>query len=144
MPRPPKERRIENIPEVKYFKPAGVQARDLSEISLNLEEVEAIRLKDVEGLIQEKCAQRMKISRPTFQRILTNARKKIAKALITGQALRFQGGNYQLAQFVYNCRDCGNEFKVSPGNRGGRNRNRNRGQNGRNCPRCGSSAIDKK
>ncbi len=141
MPRPPKERRIENIPKIKYFKPAGVQARNLGEINLNLEEVEAIRLKDMEGLIQEECAKRMRISRPTFQRILTVAREKIARALITGQALRFQGGNYHLAQYDFNCMDCGNQFKLPPGARGGRNRNRNRGGN---CPRCGSSDIKRK
>ncbi len=141
MPRPPKDRRIENIPEIKYFKPAGVPARNINEINLTLEEVEAIRLKDMEGLIQEDCAQHMRVSRPTFQRILTEARKKIAEALLTGQALRFQGGNYQLAQLKYNCLDCGNVFKLTPSNGGRRGRNRNRT---RNCPRCGSSAIERR
>lgn len=76
MARPPKERRVEYIPEIRYFKPAGIPARDIKEVNLSIEEVEAIRLKDLEGLTQEECARKMEVSRPTFQRVLTGAREK--------------------------------------------------------------------
>jgi len=94
MSRPFKCRHIKFLPEVTYFKPAGIPLKNLEEISLNLEEVEAIRLKDIEGLEQEECASRMGISRPTFQRVLVSARNKIANALINGKALRIEGGHY--------------------------------------------------
>ena len=81
MARPPKLRRVEYKPEYTYFKPAGVPKRELEEIILHVEEIEAIRLRDVEDLEQEACAQRMHISRPTFQRVLSSARKKIATSL---------------------------------------------------------------
>ncbi len=96
MPRKPKCRRIEFIPDVTYFKPAGIPLRFLEEVSLSLEEVEAIRLRDIEGLEQGKAAERMHISRPTFQRVLSVARQKTANALLNGKAIRIGGGNYDL------------------------------------------------
>jgi len=95
MPRPIKCRRIGFIPGVNYFKPAGIPMRFLEGVSLSLEEVEAIRLKDIEDLDQEQCAVKMNISRPTFQRILESARKKIAEALLNGKAIKIEGGNYE-------------------------------------------------
>ena len=82
MPRPQKCRRVNFLPYITYFKPAGIPLRALSEISLSLEELEAIRLRDKEDLDQEKSARKMNISRPTFQRILRSARKKLADALL--------------------------------------------------------------
>ena len=61
------------MPEVTYFKPAGIPLRVLEEVCLSVEEAEAIRLKDLEGLDQEQCAEGMNISRPTFQRVLGSA-----------------------------------------------------------------------
>lgn len=95
MARPPKCRRVEFVPEVTYFKPAGVPLVELEEISLTVEELEAVRLKDLEGLEQESCAGRMHISRPTFHRILGAARRKIAQALVSGSAIRIEGGNFK-------------------------------------------------
>ncbi len=97
MPRPPKWRRVEFLPEITYFKPAGVQLKQLEEIILTVEELEAIRLKDLEGLEQEECAERMGISRPTFCRIINSARSKIADALIKAKAIRIEGGKYQFS-----------------------------------------------
>jgi len=77
MSRPPKCRRVAYMPEVTYFKPAGIPLRALEEVRLSIEEAEALRLKDMEGLEQEQAAEKMNISRPTFQRILTSARQKI-------------------------------------------------------------------
>ncbi|MEW5921513.1 MAG: DUF134 domain-containing protein [Bacillota bacterium] len=96
MPRPPKMRKIAFLPHLTFFKPAGVPLKYLQEISLGFEELEAIRLKDLEGLEQEACAVRMGISRPTFHRIIVQARQKLARALIEGKAIRIEGGNYRL------------------------------------------------
>jgi len=90
--RPKIKRTIRFFPEITYFKPAGIPLRMLSEIILSLDEVEAMRLAELEDLDQEKAAEEMKISRITFLRILHCAHKKIAEALIYGKALRMEGG----------------------------------------------------
>ena len=112
MPRPPKLRRVEFIPQVTVFKPAGVSRRDLEEEVLTVEELEAIRLKDLEGLEQEECAERMQVSRPTFQRVLSSAREKVARALVEGKAIRFEGGTYRLALGQFRCGACSHEFEA--------------------------------
>lgn len=96
MSRPIKCRRVAFIPGVIYFKPAGIPLRMLDETCLSIEEAEAIRLKDLEDLDQEQCAQRMNISRPTFQRVLESARRKTADALLNGKAIRIEGGNFEM------------------------------------------------
>ena len=88
------------MPETTYFKPAGIPLRILEEVCLSVEEVEAIRLKDMEGLEQEPCADKMNISRPTFQRVLNSARQKIAEALLKGKAIRIDGGNFEIAPSI--------------------------------------------
>ena len=95
MPRPPKSRKVSFLPNLTYFKPAGVPLKELEEESLRYEELEAIRLKDLQGLEQEACAKRMGVSRPTFHRIITSARNKLARALVEGKAIRIEGGNYK-------------------------------------------------
>ena len=77
MARPTKWRRIENVPSVLNFVPSD-QEPVIDKNSLKIEELEAIRLKDLEGYEQEECAGNMGVSRPTFQRILSSAREKIA------------------------------------------------------------------
>jgi len=84
------------MPGVTYFKPAGIPLRFLGENRLSIEEIEAIRLRDIERLEQVDAAKQMNISRPTFQRVLASARRKIADSLLTGKALRIEGGNYKL------------------------------------------------
>jgi len=100
------------MPQVTYFKPAGVPARPLEAVALSVEELEAIRLKDVEGLQQEECAQRMRISRPTFHRVLESARQKVADALINGKAVRIEGGYFALPSQRFRCRRDGHEWRV--------------------------------
>jgi len=112
MPRPIKWRQVAFVPEVTYFKPAGVPARFLERVALSVEELEAIRLKDLERLQQEECAQRMRISRPTFHRVLESARQKVADALIKGKAVRIEGGNFALASQRFRCRRDGHEWRV--------------------------------
>jgi len=96
MPRPRLCRRVKFLPETTYFKPAGVPLRELEEVVLTVDEFEAIRLKDIEGLEQEECAKKMKISQPTFFRLLNSARKKIADAIVNGKAIKIEGGIYNL------------------------------------------------
>ncbi|ABY94319.1 MULTISPECIES: DUF134 domain-containing protein [Thermoanaerobacter] len=96
MPRPPKCRWVRSEPNVTHFKPVGVPMSMLDEVILTVEELEAIRLKDLEGLEQEECAEMMKVSRPTFFRIINSARQKVADALVNGKAIRVEGGNYRV------------------------------------------------
>lgn len=133
MPRPPKFRRVESLPEVTVFKPAGVPLGELLEEVLTVEELEAIRLKDLEGLEQEQCAERMQVSRPTFQRVLVSARQKVARALVEGKVIRVEGGNYRVAVRRFQCRACSYEFEVPFGT----------GQRGieMTCPQCGTQQV---
>jgi predicted DNA-binding protein (UPF0251 family) len=88
---------------VTFFKPAGIPLRVLEEVRLTVEEAEAIRLKDMEGLEQEEGAEKMSISRPTFQRILSSARQKVAHALLNGKAIRIEGGNFEISPRRFSC-----------------------------------------
>jgi uncharacterized protein len=103
MPRPTKCRRVACMPGADYYKPAGVPLRFLDEVCLSIEGMEAVRLKDLEDLDQEQCAERMNISRATFQRVLEFARKKIADALINGKAIKIEGGAYELCSAKCTC-----------------------------------------
>ena len=90
MPRPRLCRHINFNPNVRYFKPQGVPLSILDEVELTMEEMEAIRLKNIEGLEQIEAAKKMKTSQSTFQRILASANKKIAEALIEGKAIKIR------------------------------------------------------
>ncbi len=92
MPRPRICRRVMAEPGVTYFKPAGVPLSELGESELLVDEYEALRLKDLEGKGQEECAKLMGISQPTFHRLVSSARKKIAGALVWGKAIKIKGG----------------------------------------------------
>jgi len=109
--RQPLWRRVDFIPQITYFKPAGVPLTNLQEVRLSVEEAEAIRLKDMEGLEQEECAQRMNISRTTFSRVLGSARQKMADALLSGKAIRIEGGNFEMAVRRFRCVN-GHEWDV--------------------------------
>ena len=112
MPRPVKLRCIAQMPQFSYFKPLGVPVRILDKVTLSVEEMEAIRLKDMEGLEQEASAKKMCISRPTFHRILQSARKKLADALITGKAIQIEGGNFGFPQSRFICNEDGHKWNV--------------------------------
>lgn len=130
MPRPVKPRWIEFSPGITYFKPAGVPMRELEEILLGLDEVESLRLKDLVGLEQEQCAERMGVAQSTFQRILTSARNKVASALIEGKALRVEGGNCLISPLVFTCSACGSTWE-----------NEDRSLGVPSCPRCGGKDV---
>jgi len=90
MPRPFCKRFVGWQPGVSLFKPAGVPAGELELVVLSLDEVEALRLADLNGQYQEAAADQMKISRATFARIVESARRKVADALVHGKALQIQ------------------------------------------------------
>jgi len=96
MPRPRRCRRVWFEPNVTYFKPAGVKMTDLEEAILTVDEFEAVRLKDLEGLDEVGAAKKMSISQPTFNRLVSSARKKIADAIVKGKAIKIFGGSYKL------------------------------------------------
>ncbi|MDD3225830.1 MAG: DUF134 domain-containing protein [Clostridium sp.] len=129
MPRPTKFRRVEFFPEDTYFVPLGKPKCELEEIVLKVEELEAIRLKDIEGLSQEECAVKMQISRQTFQNIVDAARKKTALALTKGKSIRISGGNYRSKFCKFKCFNCGNVYEI------------NYEQDKHICPSCGSDKV---
>jgi predicted DNA-binding protein (UPF0251 family) len=133
VPRPIKCRRVERLPSYTYFKPKGVPLHQLGESILTVEELEAIRLKDLEGLEQEQGASRMHVSRPTFQRILTSARAKIADALVNGKSIRIEGGDYKLIERHFICETCNHRWSLPFGS----------GRRGcdQTCPKCGGGSI---
>lgn len=92
MPRKRKPRWVNFVPEVTYFKPRGVSLSSLEEVGLTIDELEAIRLTDLEGLEQIMAAKKMKISQSTLQRVLKEVHKKIAEALVKGKAIKVEGG----------------------------------------------------
>ncbi len=141
MGRPHKERRVEQLPPVTYYKPAGIPLRSIEEITLTIEEMEAIRLADVEQLDQAAAAERMEVSRPTFHRIVSAAHQKIAAALWQGYALRVEGGTFRIAHRCqqglrhFSCHACGHKWALPCGN----------GQRCHEliCPACQSASISR-
>jgi len=113
------------------FKPAGVPASQVVEIVLEIDELEAMRLADLEGLYQEQAAERMNVSRQTFGRIVSSARSKVARALVQGTSLRIEGGEIEMAeQRTFMCLECGHQWQLPFGT-------------GRpaECPQCHSGSI---
>jgi len=131
MGRPPLERFVAGLPRAVLFKPAGIGASDLEQIGLTVDEVEALRLVDLEGLSHEEAAARLGVSRQTVGRVLEAARRKIADALVNGKALVIGGGTYQIAQ-VRCCDACGYRWELSSTGSAGADET---------CPVCGSAAV---
>lgn len=129
MARPIKSRNVEHFPKANYFMPAGKKKCDIIDYQLKIEELEAMRLKDIEGLSQFECAEKMGISRQTFQNIIDSARKKVALALTTGNAIHITGGNYTTNVCQLKCFDCGYLYNV------------NLEQDKQNCPSCDSPNV---
>ena len=112
MVKPKKCRMVSSLPNVTYFKPAGIPLRFLNEVCLSVEEAEALRLKDLEGLEQVEGAVSMGVSRPTFQRVLSSARKKVADALLNGKAIKIEGGTFKVTGLQLPCRKGQNWIKT--------------------------------
>jgi len=96
MARPLKCRFITQEPQIDYFKPRGIPLTELEEVTLTLDELEAVRLADLNGAYQEQAARQMQVSRATFGNILSRAHRKIAAALVNGKAIRIEGGVYNM------------------------------------------------
>jgi len=128
MVRPVKPKLVREEPKSGYYKPQGIPMRLLEEVTIHVEELEALRLIDVEGLYQEDAAKDMGVSRQTIQRMVTEARCKVAQALVEGKALRIQGGTYILREGAgrYRCGRCGELFPPGPRRR----------RAGWSCPSC--------
>jgi len=97
MSRPRKRRALAQTLRPAIYKPAGVPLDSLRRVTLLCEELEALRLADLEGLTQAEAARRMGISRSTFQRIVDKARGQVAVALVEGHALQIEGGTFSVA-----------------------------------------------
>ncbi|SHK16650.1 DUF134 domain-containing protein [Tepidibacter formicigenes] len=110
MPRPKKWRKVGFIPEIRFYGPLDCDIEN-SIIIMSVEELESIRLMDLEGLDQNECAQRMMVARSTFQRIYSEAKRKIADSIINGKKLKIEGGNYTLNICKIICKNCGYEWK---------------------------------
>jgi predicted DNA-binding protein (UPF0251 family) len=132
MPRPRKHRRLLHEPRPAIFKPVGVPLDSLDRITLLHEELEALRLSDLEGHHQVDAAERMGISRSTFQRVVTEARRKVTQALVTGAALQVEGGTFRVAAIRWHCADCGHDWDIVHGSGQGQPDT---------CPICGSYSI---
>ncbi|WP_286182034.1 DUF134 domain-containing protein [Desulfovibrio sp. Huiquan2017] len=96
-------RTVQQEPGATYYKPQGIPMHKLRNATLTLEELEALRLADAQGLTQEEGAQVMGVSRATFGRVLGAARHIVATALAEGQAIRIEGGHYTLADEGWEC-----------------------------------------
>lgn len=94
MPRRRRRRRVRSKPDTQFFGPGKGNSKQ--EVLLKVEEFEAIRLKDFEGLDQNEAADKMDISQPTFYRTLVSAREKVADALVNGKSLKIKGGDYEM------------------------------------------------
>jgi predicted DNA-binding protein (UPF0251 family) len=116
MPRPLCCRRVSGEPSSTFFKPRGIPLVGLEAVTMTVDEFEAIRLADLEGLYQEDAARRMGVSRPTFGRIVDSAHKKVAEALVNGKALEIKGGEIEMVnQREFLCRDCRHQWTVPYG-----------------------------
>jgi predicted DNA-binding protein (UPF0251 family) len=126
MPRPRHCRRVAHIPQVNYYKPRGVPLSVLEQVTLTVDELEAIRLTDLEGLYQADAAEKMNISRQTLGRVIESAHKKIADALVSGKALLIEGGSVEIVTDIPDTVGP-RRFRGGPGRGRGRGRCRRGG-----------------
>ncbi|MDD4343998.1 MAG: DUF134 domain-containing protein [Eubacteriales bacterium] len=119
MPRPRRRRRVCELPKRNLFGPLKGSVDENQIITLSIDEYEAIRLIDFEGLNQEECAERMDVARTTVQGIYNTARKKIAISLVDGILMKIEGGDYLLCEDKKPGQSCG---RCGRGNGAGRNR----------------------
>ena len=125
-----RKRRIHHPPYFKNFKPSGLPRKMLKKVNLTVDEYEAIRLADYNGLEHQQAAEQMKISRPTFTRLIEKARNIIARAIEDGMELVVEGGNIEFENTLSRCRDCGEE-QISPYD-----------EDLTDCPECGSGNVE--
>jgi predicted DNA-binding protein (UPF0251 family) len=132
MPRPKCRRWIGREPEVDFFKPRGVPLAAMEQVVLSVDELEALRLADLDGLYQEQAAERMHVSRATFGRIVESAHRKVADALANGKALKVSGGAVDLGRARrFECPRCSHAWRIRHGT-------------GRptHCPACNTAGVN--
>jgi len=113
MARPRNCRLVESEPNFRYFKPAGIPVSRLSHVILTVDEYEAIRLADLEGLYQEDASRRMNVSRQTFGRIIESARRKLAEILVYGKVLKIEGGDIEMVGArKFKCYACNHVWEL--------------------------------
>ncbi len=134
MARPQKNRLVASDPSISYFKPRGVPLRQMEEVRLTVDQMEALRLADLENLSQEEAGRQMGVSRATFGRIVQQARQVVAEALVHGKAILLEGGNYQIKEALrrFGCPACGHQWEAPL-----------QGCNQLACPSCGHEAVGK-
>ncbi len=98
MARPRRIKKVCFNPSVSYFKPQGIPMNELEEIILTREELEVVRLVDVEGKEQSVVGKQMNVSQPTLSRLLKSARRKISDALVNGKAIKVEGGDFEMVR----------------------------------------------
>ena len=113
MPRPKNNRIVHEPPLFSAFKPVGLRGADSEQITISLDEFEAVRLADQLGLSHAEASEEMEISRSTFSRLVEQARKKIADFLIQGKLLVVEGGNIHFRKNLIRCQDCGHMFNIN-------------------------------
>lgn len=129
MPRPQKKRSVYHPPVFDQFKPIGVRSRGLEEIALTLDELEAIRLADYQGLDHSESATEMRVSRSTFSRLVEKARRKVAQFLIEGKQLKIDGGEIHFERNLLRCGECGHLLNIDLD------------AETKKCPDCGSTDL---
>ena len=127
---PYRKRLIHQPPYFKNFKPSGITRKMLKTLRITVDEYEALRLADYEGMEHLEASEKMAISRPTFTRLIEKARHKIARAIVDGMELVVEGGNIEFANTLRRCRDCGEEH-ISPYS-----------EDIADCPECGSEDVE--
>lgn len=130
MPRPCKLRKIGCNPQVISFRPCGEPAETIENIALTLDELEAIRLADYEGLYQEQAAQKMQISRQTFGNIIASAHSKIADFLINTKQLSIGGGTVEIDGCKLISVSCDHNLPDQPGM-----------EHSDECPKCKNNNL---
>lgn len=120
MARPRKRRRVCRLPNHLEFGPLNSDFNNGPKIVLSIEEFEVIRLIDLEGLEQKEAAERMEVARSTVQRMYSEAKEKLANALVNGKILKIKGGDYTLCDL--------DKGKCSPCNRRRHGRGQGHGQ----------------
>jgi predicted DNA-binding protein (UPF0251 family) len=110
--RPQLKRKIHAEPVSKIFAPLHLDIECLEPVKMSLDEYEAIRLSDYEGLFQIDCAEKMSVSRQTFGRILSRARAKLAKHIVECRELHIDGGDVVRCGIIYVCESCKAEKSI--------------------------------
>ena len=131
MARPVKERAVQDPPRAAGFRPVASPGGGRTPVILSLDEYEAIRLVDHEGLDHAGASEVMGISRPTFTRLIERARSRTAAMLVEARPLRIEGGNIHFCRNRYRCRECGEVARSDVCDEGPKR-----------CARCGSDHLD--